>query len=179
MREPGHYIQFFDGNDGFVRTVSEFVREGIEAGCTCIVAATADHHEQIGARLRELGLNTAVLAAEYRYIVLDAHSTLTTLIHDGKIDRRRFHDDMGQLMRQAASRGQPVYACGEIAPTLMAQGTAATAIEMEDLWNELSRHFSFTMLCAYAQSSFAHDSNGRAMRKLCAIHSHVIPASQH
>lgn len=174
MRDPGHYVQFFDGDDGFVAAACRFIQEGIESGCTCIVAATPVHSEQIEARLRESGLDPAALAAAYSYIALDARSTLATLMKDGRLDSQRFHNDMGLLMRQAASRGQPVYAVGEAAPLLMEDGLAATAIQLEELWNELSRHHNFTLFCIYARAPFTSAPTSRTFDQICAVHSHVI-----
>lgn len=176
MRNSGHYAQFFDGDDDFVHAASRFLHRGIEAGCTCIVAVTAAHHEQIDARLRALGLDPAALASGYRYITLDAASTLATLMSDGKLDQQRFHRDMGQLMRQAASRGQPIYVFGEMVSLLMKQGLAAIAIQLEELWNELSRHYSFTMFCAYARDTLTGELNDKIFKQICAVHSHMITA---
>ena len=53
MRDPGHYVQFFDGDDSFVHAASLFIQEGLESGCTCILVTTPTHRGQIEARLRE------------------------------------------------------------------------------------------------------------------------------
>lgn len=176
MPYSGHYVQFFDGDDDFVHAAGRFVQQGIATGCTCIVVVTPVHHEQIDVRLRALGLDPAALASEYRYITLNAQSMLATLVRDGKLDQQRFHHEMGQLIRQAASRGQPVYALGEMVSLLMEQGLPATAIRLEELWNELSRHYSFTLFCAYARNTLAGDSCNSVFKQICAVHSHVITA---
>lgn len=174
MRDQGHYVQFFDGDDNFVRATGRFIQEGIESGCTCIVAATLQHREGIEAQLRESGLDPATLASEYRYIALDARSTLDAFMQDGKLDSQRFHSDMGLLMRQAASRGQPVYIVGELVSLLVQDGLATMAIRLEELWNELSRHHHFTLLCGYIRTSFTNPTNSKIFDQICAIHSHVI-----
>lgn len=174
MRDPGHYVQFFDGDDSFVAATCRFIQEGIESGCTCIVVVTPARSEKIEARLRESGLDPAALAAAYSYIALDARSTLATFMKDGRIDSRHFHNDMGLLMRQAASRGQPVYAVGEAASLLMEDGLATTAVQLEELWNELSRHHSFTLFCTYVRAPFTSASTRRTFDQICAIHSHVL-----
>lgn len=176
MRDPGHYVQFFDDDAGFVAIACRFIQECVESGCTCIVVTTPAHSEQIEARLRESGLDPAALAAGYSYIALDARSTLATFMKDGKLDQQRFHNDMGLLMRQAASRGQPIHAFGELASLLTQDGSAALSIQLEELWNELSRHHSFTLFCTYARASFADAATRKNFDRICAVHSHVITA---
>jgi hypothetical protein len=173
MRDSVHYVQFFDNDLGFVQATSAFLQEGLDAGCTCMVALTSAHQEQVDARLRESGLNPELLAAEYRYIALDAPSVLETFLNEGKLDRHRFHNDMNQLMRQAASGGRPLYVTGEMA-SMLAQRDVSLAVELEQLWNELSDHFSFTLFCPYLRAPFMEDEDGKALRRIYAVHGPML-----
>jgi len=176
MRDSARYVQFFNNDLAFVQAISAFLREGIQSGSTCMAVLTPAHREQVDARLRELGLDPVALAAEYRYIPLDAPTVLASFLNDGALDRHRFHHDMGRLMRQAGSGGRHVCAAGEMASLVAQQAGVALAIQLEELWNELSRHFSFSMLCGYDTAALPGDIDGKAYKQICAVHSHVIHA---
>src|SRR5262245_20165900 len=157
MTQAAHFVQFYDADDDLIDAVGRFVHEGIDADATCVVLATSTHRELIAARLKALGLNPHALAAEYRYIALDAHLILLSFMSDDGPDQQRFHQNMGLLMRQAASRGQPVRVFGEMVSLLTEDGRVQDAIQLEELWNELSRHQNFTLFCAYRKTPYVND----------------------
>lgn len=173
MNHAAHFVQFFEADDRLVRGVARFLGEGLESNCTCISIATPEHRAQIDQHLRARGLDPAALEADYRYIPLDAQDTLSKISRDGLLDRKLFHDRMGLLVRQAAARGQPVRVFGEMVARLADAGHRDAVVRLEELWNELSRHHSFTLFCAYPLSAFAGDL--RTQTLVCAIHGHVVP----
>lgn len=174
MTHAPHFVQFYADDHRLIDAVSRFVQEGIAIDSTCVVIATAQHQQQIDASLRAAGLNPTALAAEYRYIALDAHLILLSFMSDDGPDQQRFHQNMGLLMRQAASRGQPVRVFGEMVSLLVEDGHVQEAIHLEELWNELSRHQNFTLFCAYKQAVIANDLKTQTLIR--AIHSHVLEA---
>lgn len=173
MSHLAHIVQIFSSDEQYVRAAGRFLSEGLAAGDTCIAVATAEHHLQLDAYLLDAGLNAGTLSAEYRYIPLQAAHTLQTFFdaHTG-IDQERFHRQFNQLVSQAAARGQPVRIFGEMVSLLIEQGRPAAAIQLEELWNELSRHHDFTLFCSYKDSPFTQ--NPRFRKLLHGIHSHVV-----
>ena len=173
MSNTAHIVQFFSSDEEYVRAAGRFLHEGFAAGDTCVAVATAEHHRQLDAYLFDIGLNTAALSAEYRYIPLQAEHTLQTIFDPQVgINRERFHRQFNQLLSQAAARGQPVRLFGEMVSLLAEQGQPAFAIQLEELWNELSRHHNFTLFCSYKESPFTQ--NPRYRKLLHSIHSHVV-----
>lgn len=173
MSKSAHIVQFFRSDEEYVRAAGRYLHEGLAAGDTCVAVMTAAHHRQLDEYLFEVGLNTGALSAEYRYIPLQAEQLLPTFF-DARagIDRERFHRQFNQLMSQAAARGQPVRLFGEMVSLLAEQGRPAAAIQLEELWNELSREHNFTLFCWYKASPFT--DNPRFRRLLRSIHSHVM-----
>lgn len=173
MTQSTHIVQFFSSDEEYVRAAGRYLFEGLAAGDTCVAVATAEHHRQLDAHLFAAGLNAAALSAEYRYIPLQAEHTLQTFFDArGGIDRQQFHRQFNQLMSQAAARGQPVRIFGEMVSLLAERGHPAAAIELEELWNELSRHHNFTLFCSYKVSPFTQNPRYRKLLQL--IHSHVV-----
>lgn len=168
-----HLVHVFRNAEPLVAAVAHFVCEGLRADETCVVCATSEHRREIDEMLRAEGLNPAALEAEYRYIPLDAHRTLATF-YDARtgINRTRFHRNIDQLIRQASARGQPVRIFGEMVILLLAQNRPEIAIELEELWNEASRHHNFVLLCTYPPSEFTR--NPRYRQLLRGVHSHAV-----
>jgi KaiC/GvpD/RAD55 family RecA-like ATPase len=168
-----HVVHVFRDDEPLVWAVARFVCEGLRAGETCLVCATPEHREQLDELLRAEGLDPAALEAEYRYIPLDAERTLTSFYEPRTgINRMRFHRNVDQLLRQASARGQPVRIFGEMVTLLLDRNRPETAIELEELWNEVSRQHNFCLLCTYPTSEFTR--NPRYRRLLRAVHSHAV-----
>jgi len=169
-----HFAQFFNTDGTLVDAASRYLRAAIEADCTCIALITAAHRESIEAQLRSAGLSPDALAAAYIYIALDANRVLESFMSEECPDEHRFHHSMGLLIRQAASRGQPVRVFSEVGPLLAAKGRIRCAIRVENLWNELTRVHSFTLCCAYLPAIFGDDADTH--RLLCALHQPGVQA---
>lgn len=171
-RYAAHLAQFFDSDAALVGGACQFIREGIEAGETCIALTTTAHHVAIATQLASCGLNADAMLCAYRYIAVDAQATLQRFLGDEGPDEQRFHRQMGTLIRQAGARGEPVRIFGELASLLLASGRHRCALRIEELWNELSRYHSFKLLCAFPQHAFSQHPARR--RLLCAMHSAVV-----
>jgi hypothetical protein len=173
MNSSTHLVHVFSNDEPLVSAVARFVCEGLRAGETCVACVTAEHRARLDELLRAAGLNPTALEAEYRYIPLDAVRTLATFYEPRTgINRMRFHRNIDQLLRQASSRGQPVRIFGEMVILLVAQNRPEIAIELEELWNELSRQHNFQLFCTYPSSEFTR--NPRYRQLLRAVHSHAI-----
>lgn len=173
MSNSEHIVQFFRDDDEYVRAAGYFLREGLLAGETCVAVATAEHLQQLQGHLRDSGLDADSLAAEYRYVPLSAEQMLPTFFDaPGGINQERFHRQMNLLLSQTSSRGQPVRIFGEMVSLLVEQGEPTAAIELEELWNELSRQHHFTLFCSYKVSPFTE--NPRYRKLLHSLHNHVV-----
>jgi hypothetical protein len=169
--DSGHFVRFYDTDAQLAAIAAEFLREGFESGAACVVVATGPHRAGIDAILESHGLNPARLDSEYRYIRLDAREVLASLLTERGLDRRRFHASVGLLLRQVSARGQPVRIFGEMVAILAAEHSLQWAVELEELWNELSRQHTFALLCGYPNALFGGDVVNAERRLICAIHS--------
>src|SRR5262249_54723324 len=59
---------------------------------------------------------------------------------------------------------------------LCQRGDVEAAACLEELWNELARERSFSLLCAYRLRGFADERHRDRFARICAAHSRVIPA---
>ncbi len=175
MGHTGHFVQFFASESDQTAAVAQYVRDSIESGCTCVVLATPERRSGIALTLRSLGRNIAAWTAGYQYIELDARTVLSGFLEGTRCNRQIFHQTFNTLLRQASSRGEPVRIYGEMVNLLAGDGLTEAALELEELWNELSRLHSFTLFCGYRDATLARsDRAGHARERISAIHSHVM-----
>jgi signal transduction histidine kinase len=104
-------------------------------------------------------------------------------MRDGWPDAERFTAVVGSALGQAAAaagEGNPhISAFGEMVALLWMQGNAEAAIRLEQLWNDLAQTYSLSLRCAYPMSGFDREYHSDSFLKICAEHSHVIPAESY
>jgi hypothetical protein len=163
MNTCSHLVEFFRAGERLIERVAEFLHQGFDAGCVCIAVVTSSHRAGIDRALARRGLHSDDLIADYRYIVLDAREALRSIRRDGRFDAAEFHRSFGQLITLAAAGGRPVCIVGEMVALLVEQGETEAAIELEEMWNEMSRIHPFTLLCMYPDEPFK-SANGKQDR---------------
>ncbi|HUR26326.1 MAG TPA: MEDS domain-containing protein [Candidatus Thermoplasmatota archaeon] len=140
----GHVVQFYGGAFP-VDAVATFLREGLAAGEVGIMVATPKHTMAVQTKLGGSG----------RCIFLDAEETMARFMVDGRPDRTRFMDTVGDIVAQAAQMGNGrVRAFGEMVVLLCRKGEPEAAHELEQLWNELGAKHSLKLLCSYPLTAF-------------------------
>ncbi|HTE87437.1 MAG TPA: ATP-binding protein [Terriglobales bacterium] len=180
----GHVVQFYSDDSFLLEGLSRFIGSALGAGDAAIVIATEAHRDELTLRLQALGLDTARSIKQGRFVSLDAAETLSKFMVDGWPDEARFEEVVGGVLKGVTSavKGglQPrVAAFGEMVALLWADGQGDAAIRLEQLWNDLAKKHSFYLHCAYPMSGFAHSQDGDPILKICAEHSHVIPAESY
>jgi hypothetical protein len=72
--------------------------------------------------------------------------------------------------------GEHVRVFGEMVDLLCVRGRQDAAFALEDMWNDLGRRRSFSLLCGYHLDVFDRESQARTLPQVCRMHSHVLPA---
>ena len=177
MDSCDHLVEFCDSDERLVRGAAEFLSEGFATGCTCVVALTEAHRQRLHALLAESGVQTAQLAAAYRYISIDAESMLNILAPDGKLDLTEFHRTIGGLVQLVTTGGKSVRIVGELVSLLARRGEFSAVIALEEAWNELSRLYAFNLYCLYLTAGLARPIESPCRNHICSIHSREVAAS--
>ena len=108
---------------------------------------------------------------QQRYVLLNIDEALARTMVNGWPDPTRFRnatEDIIEAARRATSQHAEVAACGECSATLWAQGHVEAAIQLEHLWDELSKSRQMDVLCAYPLT--VREESVQAVRSLCAEH---------
>ncbi len=178
----GHIVQLYTDDRFLVDVLSRFVGGALAVGDAAVVVATASHHKDLATRLSARGLDTVKAAAQGRYVVLDAGETLQRILVGGAIDQAQFNETIGGILgrvRSAIDGDSRVAVFGEMVALLWAEGKAEEALRLEQLWNELGKVHTFSLLCAYPITGFNSERHIEPFLRLCEQHSSVIPSESY
>ena len=96
---------------------------------------------------------------------------------DDRVDEGRFWNAASAIVMEAAmSSRQNRRACppaGNAPPTLLQDGLADVAIQLEQLWDDLARTFNVDIFCPYSCHGLRCDDENQVFRDLRAAHSAV------
>ncbi|MGI0084397.1 MAG: PAS domain S-box protein [Nitrososphaerales archaeon] len=173
-----HVAYFYQESGSLLDALCDFVGPALASGNAAVIFATEEHREELEKRLTVRGLDIAKAARQGRYIALDAHEHLSNIMVDGMPDPLRFEEVVGGVIGKATAQvmgARPhVAAFGEMVSLLWSQGNAEAAIQLELLWNELSKRHNFSLRCAYPVSNFTTGEHANLLMRVCAQHSAVL-----
>jgi DNA-binding NarL/FixJ family response regulator len=172
-----HEVAFYGDDAFFVNDCARFIEAALKVGNPVIVIATESHRKSLLQRLQAHGVDVATAIEQGGYIPLDVADTLSTFMVNELPDLVRFRKVAGDLVVTAAKAAKGthprVVACGELAPTLWAQGKAQAAIQVEHLWDEIAKKYDVATLCGYVLKGFQREQESNIYEKICAEHSAV------
>ncbi len=181
--QGGHAVQLYADDSFLIDVVSQFIGGALAVGDAAVVIATSSHRTELEQRLSANGVDTVKAAIQGRYIVLDANETLPKMMVDGAVDETRFFETVSEALNKAESsvarkRGR-IAVFGELVALLWADGRPAEAIRVEQLWNDLGKSHSFSLLCAYPIAVCSSEGHIKAFLKMCGEHSSVVPSESY
>ena len=176
--EHVHTVQFY-GDDGvLLHELNSYIGSALASGSSAIIIATVGHIENLSQKLKSQGIDLARATAENRYVALDAAEALSKFMVEGQPDPARFSKVLGEVIARAAGASRDenrrVVAFGEMVAILWAEGKRDAAIQLEKLWNNLSKTYSFALHCAYPMQGFSRQEMADSLVTICAEHTGII-----
>jgi hypothetical protein len=172
-----HEVAFYADDSSVVDGYARFIESSLKGRNAVIVVVTESHRASLIPRLEADGVDVAAAIEQGRYIPLNAADALSSLTVNDIPDPARCTKVVGDLIMGAAKgvRGANgrVVVCGEIAPTLLSKGDGEGAIQLERLWDEITRRYGVHTLCGYLLSAFPHHEADPVFQRICAEHSAV------
>ncbi|MGA9304365.1 MAG: response regulator [Candidatus Sulfotelmatobacter sp.] len=172
-----HEVAFYADDSSVVDGYAGFIESSLKDGNSVIVVVTETHRASVIARLEADGVNVAAAIEQGRYIPVDAVDALSRLTVNDIPDPARCTKVVGDLILEAAKgvRGanSRVVFCGGIAPILLSKGNGEGAIQLEHLWDEITRGYGVATLCGYLSSAFPHHEADPFFQRICAEHSAI------
>lgn len=169
--DENHLVEFYERDSDLAGWVRDHLEPALRDGQSAVVVATREHCDLFEAALVEAGVDVEAARRDGRYVDTDAEETLARFMVDGAPDPVRFRRVIGRLVADAARAGGAVRIYGEMVAVLWAEGNVSAAIALEDLWSELGRSRSFSLLCAYPVSAFDPTEHKGLFGRICSAHS--------
>ncbi|HSR86615.1 MAG TPA: MEDS domain-containing protein [Streptosporangiaceae bacterium] len=145
---PDHVVLFPASDEELAEHVYEHLF-GNGAPGTVILVASAEHRRLIADRMARGGIDVAAEWARGSFVALDAAETLASFMVAGWPDAAAFWRTLSPVLKRARARPGEVRVFGEMVAQLWDAGQTGAAVDLEALWNELARQYTFSLLCAY------------------------------
>jgi hypothetical protein len=175
----GHAVQVYADLDELAGSVAAYLSAGFENGEPAVVVATREHVTRFAEKLAAAGWDEQKVQADRLLVLADADAMLAEFM-DGELPSApAFEAVVGGLLDRVAERfprGR-TRVFGEMVDLLAERGQTEAAVQLEQLWNELARRRSFTLLCGYRMDVFDRATQTGLLPDVCAEHSHVLPAA--
>jgi signal transduction histidine kinase/CheY-like chemotaxis protein len=172
-----HIVQFYDTDEFLCDLVAEFLGAGLLAGEPVVAIATAAHREAFKARLADKGWDVDQVSLSGQLTLIDAAAMLGRVMDGLEAHAERIEAELGGLIDTvvAGRTGARVRMYGEMVDLLWRGGNPNAAIHLEELWNDLARKRSFSLLCAYVMGQLYQGPDIEAFNAVCRRHTHLLP----
>jgi signal transduction histidine kinase len=178
-----HEVQFYFDDRFLIQSLSAFFRSALYVGSSVVVVATKCHRDNLAEELERVGVGFAAAVQQGRYVALDAAETLAAFTVNGVLDKTQFREVIGSVISCSAATAcrsdAKVVIFGEMVSLLWQRGEAQSALQLEQLWNQLSASHSFHLRCGYPIASFDREIHTELFSRICAEHQLVIPAEDY
>ena len=184
-----HLVQFYEDDVFLIKGLADYIGAALAGGNKGIAIATGDHLRSLEETLTARGLlDERGHATSGTYIALQADRMLPLFMENGVPNEVSFRNAVGGLISDAAERdGKQIYVFGEMVAILCAAshcslystGKHDAAIRVERYFNNLQRHFTFSLLCGYPLDAFPSSGDALMFDEVCSLHTHVLPAESY
>jgi DNA-binding NarL/FixJ family response regulator len=172
----GHSAQFHTNGRFFLDEASTFIGATLRSGEPIVVAATEDTRTGIAQRLNARGVDLDAMAARSQYTVMDAAESLSQFMRDGRPDIDCLAGIVEDLNRLRLSFHGPQFRLtifGEMAVILCREGNFEAAVEVEQIWSNLTRLLPFFTVCSYPLACFQKD-HPKFFANVCGEHCAIV-----
>jgi len=178
-RVNDHAVLFYESEEYLIGLIAGFIAEGLHARQPALVILAPHRLEPLTRALEEKGIDVARETESEFLHLLNAAETLGGLLDGERLVSDRFRTSVAPLVARSAARAPSgVRAYGEMVDLLARRGNTSAAIEIEELWNELSRDQPISMLCGYHMGSFRDATHTATLARICRAHTRVRPTER-
>ena len=175
-----HAVLFHGGDGSWLDGAAGVLSSALQRGDTIATVLIESHRDALAVLMKERGWNLADLGEQGRYLIFDSEAAATQVMRGGRPDVDALTGLVAVLERARTASGDParshVTILGEIAPVLWRNGNPDAALEVERLWDELTRSLPILTICTYAMDGPGHDAAAAFRSGLCTHHSVVSHA---
>jgi len=172
-----HAVQLYQEESDLADALTRFAAAGLALGEGVVVIGSTPRWVALTERLRAGGVDThnAMLRGQLR--LFGARVILSSCMSHGVPDRLAFNEAIGGVLGLMRMRYPVVRVFAELTDLLWAEGRRNAAQAIERFWNKLAESQSFSLLCACPLDSLDGRAYEGALQSVCALHTHLVPAS--
>jgi DNA-binding NarL/FixJ family response regulator len=171
-----HAVQFHANDSHFLDEVSKLVGATLRSGEQVVLVTSESTRNGVAQRLQARQLNLAMLAERGQYVAQDSALALSQVMHDGRPDKEHLAEIIHGLdrLRLAVPNGPGrLTIFGDMTVSLCRNGDFEAALELERIWNDLTRALPFFTVCSYPIDCFENSEALNLLSNVCAAHSAV------
>jgi len=172
-----HEVEFYPDDSSWIDGYARFIKSALNDGNAVIVVVTESHRASLLSKLEADGVDVPAAIERGSYVPLDAVDAMATLTVNGVPDPHLCETVIGGVIRQAAKGVREeharVMACGEIAPTMLSKGNNEGAIQLEHLWDKITRGFGVHTHCGYVWNACQSKERTLVFERICSEHTAV------
>lgn len=172
-----HTVHFHADDGQFLDDVSELVGATLRSGEQVVICMSEATRSGVAQRLHGREMNLAMRAERGQYVEQDSALAVSQIMRDGKLDKERLGAIVHSLdrWRLAGPHGPQsrLTIVGDTTASLCRNGHFEAALEVERIWNELTRGLRFLTVCSFPTECFEHAAARNVVPRLFAEHSAV------
>lgn len=175
-----HAVQFRGDDGSWLDGAASVLGSALQRGDTIATVMLESHRDALAVLMKERGWNLADLGEQGRYLMFDAEAAAAQVVCGGRPDVDTLTGMVAVLERARTASGDRARShltiVGEIAPVLWRNGKPEAAMEVERLWDEVTRSLPILTICTYPMDCVSHDAVAAFSSGICAHHSVISHA---
>jgi len=172
-----HAVQIHLNDRVFLDEVGQFVEATLRSGEPVVLVTNEATRGGVAERLEARGMDLEKLAARGQYVAMDSAEALSQIMRNGRPDRDSLAEMVDGLDRSRLSFSpeppRRITVFGDITISLCRNGNVEAAIEIEHIWNDLTRTLPIFTVCSYPVQCFQHNAAQTLFPGVCAAHGAV------
>ena len=176
-----HIVHLYQDQDFLNRVVCRFAAAALANGEGVILVPTLAHWDAFRPRLVAEGVDVKGAQERGQLTVVDANDLLPRFMQHAMPDGPMFLGLAGEIIARtrAAGRYTNVRWWGEMVNVLWERGDVAASMNLEDLFDQVSREQNVAVFCSFLMDNFNGDVHTRMLPRLGDNHSHLIPVEDY
>jgi len=175
-----HAVQFCGDDWSGLDGVAAVLSSALHRGDTVATVLIESNRDVLAVRMKGRGWNLANVGTQGRYLIFDAEEAATRVMRAGRLHRDSIAEMVAALesarRASAAGPGSHLTIVGQMSAVLCRRGTPEAALELERLWDELTRSLQILTICTYPADCLDHDGEPELVSSISAHHSVISHA---
>jgi hypothetical protein len=176
-----HIVHLYQDQDFLNRVVCRFAAAALANGEGVILVPTLAHWNAFRPRLEAEGVDIKGAQKSGQLNIVDADELLPRFMQHAMPDGPMFLGLAGEVIAKtrAAGRFSNVRWWGEMVNVLWERGDVAASMNLEDLFDRVSREQNIAVFCSFLMDNFNGDVHTHMLPRLGDNHSHLIPVEDY